>query len=207
MSEPICKVMVGLPGLGKSTIAEFHREIYDGINMDLFVYSTDAVLERIAEQTDVFERHIVSAQAEADIAIAQAIKERKDIIWDQTNLTVAKRKKIIDRVKQAGYQVRCECILPPNNDFDGDKEEWVHRLASRAGKIIPQNILTNMIESFTEPTIEEGFDMISFYNMYGDLIGIDYGVTNEMEQEYDGMEIVDEPSQPITDWDYEDEQP
>jgi predicted ABC-type ATPase len=176
MTKPVCTVMVGLPGLGKSTIV---NGMYKDV--DTFIYSTDAILERIAEQlgktyNDVFEKHIKSAQAEADIALAHAIKERKDIIWDQTNLGAGKRKKIINRMKQAGYQVRCECILPPNNDYDGDKEEWVYRLANRPGKTIPQNILTNMIESFTEPTVAEGFDMITFYNMHGALLGIDYGV-------------------------------
>jgi predicted ABC-type ATPase len=176
MSEPICTVMVGLPGLGKSTIV---NGMYK--DADTFVYSTDAILERIAEQlgktyNDVFEKHIKSAQVEADIALAQAIKEQKDIIWDQTNLGEGKRKKIINRMKQAGYQVRCNCIMRPDNDYDGDKEEWVYRLANRPGKTIPQHILTNMIESFTVPSVEEGFDMITFYNMHGALLGIDYGV-------------------------------
>lgn len=176
MSEPICEVMVGLPGLGKSTIV---NGMYKDV--DTFIYSTDTILERIAAflgktYNDVFEKHIKSATAEADIDLAYAIKEQKDIIWDQTNLGVGKRRKIINRMKQSGYQVRCNCIMPPDNDYDGDKEDWVYRLATREGKTIPQHILTNMIESFTVPTVEEGFDMITFYNMHGALLGIDYGV-------------------------------
>jgi hypothetical protein len=31
-----------------------------------------------------------------------------------------------------------------------------------------------MYEKFVVPTIEEGFDSITFYNMHGALIGIDY---------------------------------
>lgn len=123
MSHPICTVMVGLPGLGKSTIVNSERKFYEHsvIDMDVFVYSTDDILERIAQQlgktyNDVFEQHIKSATAEADIDLVYAIKERKDIIWDQTNLGVGKRKKIINRMKQAGYQVRCECIIPPEAD-------------------------------------------------------------------------------------------
>jgi heterogeneous nuclear ribonucleoprotein U len=161
--------MVGLPGLGKSTLVTFEELLYEKIDLPLFIYSTDNILERIANQlgktyNDVFEKHIKSATAEADIALAYAIKERQDIIWDQTNLGVGKRRKIINRMKQAGYQVRCVCILPPESDYDSDKEDWVQRLANRPGKTIPQNILTNMIESFTVPTVAEGFDMITFYN-------------------------------------------
>jgi len=182
MSQPICTVMVGLPGLGKSTLVESQRKVYERIDMDLFVYSTDGILERIAAflgktYDDVFEKHIKSATAEADIDLAYAIKERQDIIWDQTNLGMGKRRKIINRMKQAGYQVRCECIIPPESDYDGDKEDWVERLANRPGKTIPQHVLSNMIDSFVHPTIDEGFDMITFYNMHGALLGIDYGET------------------------------
>ena len=180
MSKPICYVMVGLPATGKSTLVESQREIYNAIDMNVFVYSTDGILERIAEQLgktydDVFEKHIKSATVEADIDLAYAIKERQDIIWDQTNLGVGKRRKIINRMRQAGYQVRCECIVPPESDYDGDKEDWVERLANRPGKTIPQHVLSNMIDSFVQPTIDEGFDMITFYNMHGALLGIDYG--------------------------------
>jgi len=174
MSEPICYVMVGLPGLGKSTIV---KGMYK--DADTFVYSTDDILERIAKflgktYDEVFEKHIKSATTEADIDLAYAIKEQKDIIWDQTNLGVKKRAKIINRMRQAGYQVRCECIVPPASDYSGDKEDWAQRLANRPGKTIPQHILSNMIESFVMPTADEGFDMITFYDMHGALLGIDY---------------------------------
>jgi len=174
MSEPICYVMVGLPGLGKSTIV---KGMYK--DADTFVYSTDDILERIAKflgktYDEVFEKHIKSATTEADIDLAYAIKEQKDIIWDQTNLGVGKRRKIINRMRQDGYQVRCICIVPPENDYSGDKEDWAQRLANRPGKTIPQHILSNMIESFVMPTADEGFDMITFYDMHGALLGIDY---------------------------------
>jgi predicted ABC-type ATPase len=172
--------MVGLPGLGKSTIANFGLGVYDRIEMPVFVYSTDNILERIANQlgktyNDVFERHIKSATAEADIDLAYAIKERQDIIFDQTNLGVGKRRKIINRMKQAGYQVRCDCIVPPEEGHFSDLKDWKYRLANRPGKTIPDEVLSNMYKSFVMPTIEEGFDMITFYNMHGALLGIDYG--------------------------------
>lgn len=180
MSRPTCTVMVGLPGLGKSTLVESHRRVYGSIDMDLFVYSTDNIIERIAEQLgktydDVFERHIKSATAEADIDLAEAIKNRQDIICDQTNLGAGKRRKIINRMKQAGYQVCCEYIVPPEAGWLDAQKAWKHRLEGRPGKTIPQHVLSNMIESFVEPTTDEGFDMVTFYSMDGALLGIDYG--------------------------------
>ena len=174
MSEPICTVMVGLPAMGKSTLVEGMYK------PDTFIYSTDNFIEDAAKHfgityDEAFEDNIKGATESMNVLLDSAIKEKKDIIWDQTNLGVGKRRKIINRMKQAGYQVRCECIVPPESDYDGNKEDWVQRLANRPGKTIPQNILTSMIDSFIIPSIEEGFDMITFYDMHGALLGIYYG--------------------------------
>ena len=170
MPTPICEVMVGLPGTGKSTLVQRIQT-----NPSTFIYSTDNILERIAAQLDktydeVFDNHFDSAQTEANIFLAEAIKNKQDIIWDQINIGLGKRKKILNRMRQAGYQVRCKCIIPPNNDYSGDKEDWVYRLNNRPGKTIPQNILTNMIEWYILPTIDEGFDELAVYDMHGALL-------------------------------------
>jgi tRNA uridine 5-carbamoylmethylation protein Kti12 len=174
MSEPICTVMVGLPGLGKSTLIEGMYKT------DTFIYSTDNFIEAWASEKDktydeVFSEMIAEATTVMNSALEIVISGRLDIIWDQTNLGVGKRRKIINRMKQAGYQVRGECIMPPEPAHISDQKDWKFRLANRAGKTIPQNILTKMIESFTLPTVSEGFDMITFYNMHGAMLGIDYG--------------------------------
>jgi tRNA uridine 5-carbamoylmethylation protein Kti12 len=166
--------MVGLPATGKSTIANFGLGVYDRIEMPVFVYSTDQFIEDAATHfgktyDEMFEDNIKAATASMNALLDDAIKEQKDIIWDQTNLGVKKRKKIINRMKQAGYQVRCVCIMPPEPGHISDQTEWKHRLNNRPGKNIPNHVIANMIENYVEPTIEEGFDMITFYNMHGAL--------------------------------------
>ena len=173
MSQPICTVMVGLPGLGKSTLIEGMYK------PDTFVYSTDDLVEEWAAKdgrvyNEVFDQYIKDATREMNYLLDCAIKDRQDIIWDQTNLGVGKRRKIINRMRQAGYQVRCECVVPPEAGWISDQKDWANRLRNRPGKTIPQHVLSNMIESFVVPTPEEGFDMITFYNMHGALLSIDY---------------------------------
>jgi len=175
MTKPICTVMVGLPAMGKSTLVDEMCKM----DPDVFVYSTDAILERIAEQlgktyNEVFEDHIKSAQTEADIWLAEAIKHKLNIIWDQTNLGVGKRRKIINRMKQAGYEVSCCCIVPPEAGHFDDLKVWKRRLQNRPGKTIPDHVLSNMWESYVEPSLAEGFDDIIYYNMHGALIGMDF---------------------------------
>ena len=180
MSEPICYVMVGLPATGKSTIVDFQRKVYKTIHQDLFVYSTDRYIEDAARHfgktyNEMFEDNIKGATAAMEQLLSEAIEKGSDIIWDQTNLGMKKRSKIINRMKQAGYQVRCECITPPEPAHISDQKDWKYRLENRPGKNIPNHIMANMIESYAIPTIDEGFDMITFYNMHGALLGIDYG--------------------------------
>ena len=180
MSKPICTVMVGLPATGKSTRVESQREIYDAIDTDVFVYSTDRYIEDAARHfgktyNEMFEDNIKGATAAMEQLLSEAIEKGSDVIWDQTNLGVKKRKNIVNRMKQAGYRVRCVCIMPPEPSRISDQKDWKYRLENRPGKNIPNYVLTNMIESYTLPTADEGFDTISFYNMHGALIVVDLG--------------------------------
>lgn len=173
MSKPICTVMVGLPALGKST------HIQKLIDEDTWIYSTYMYIESVAEDngitySEAFESNIQAATEFNNKKLETMISLCKDIIWDQTNLGVGKRKKIIGKMKNADYIVDCKCILPPEAGWIDDQKAWSYRLKNRPGKTIPQHVLSNMIESFVVPTIDEGFDSIQFYNMHGALLGIDY---------------------------------
>jgi predicted kinase len=179
MSQPVCTVMVGLPAMGKSTLAIFQELLYEKIDLPLFVYSTDKFIEEAAYHfgityNEAFEGNIKAATDSMNSLLDAAIKERQDIIWDQTNLGVGKRRKIINCMKQAGYQVRCDCIVPPEEGHFSDLKDWKYRLQNRPGKTIPDEVISNMMKNFVMPTIDEGFDMITFYNMHGALIGVDY---------------------------------
>jgi tRNA uridine 5-carbamoylmethylation protein Kti12 len=175
MSQSVCTVMVGLPAMGKSTLVKGMWK-----DTDTFVYSTDDLIEAAAKElgstyNEVFETLIKSVTEAANASLDVAVKQRQDIIWDQTNLGVGKRRKIINRMRQAGYQVRCVCIVPPEEGHFSDLKDWKYRLANRPGKTIPDEVLSNMYKSFVMPSKDEGFDMITFYNMQGALLGIDYG--------------------------------
>ena len=169
MSKPICTVMVGLPATGKST----RVDALATMNPNVFVYSTDSLLEEWAAEEgktydEVFSELISDATGAMNSALDVAVRERLDIVWDQTNLGAKKRAKIIRRMRQAGYTVECECVLFPQGD--SQQEDWQHRLASRPGKTIPANIVESMMDSFVMPAVEEGFDSVYYFDMYGNLI-------------------------------------
>lgn len=157
--------MVGLPALGKSTIIDKIK------NDDTWIYSTDMFIEAIAEDhgitySEAFTSNIQAATTFSEQKVKSMMKLQRDILWDQTNLGVGKRKKIVKRMKAANYTVNCICIMPP--ETAEEIADHRARLNNRPGKVIPNYVLANMMESYVPPTMEEGFDAISFYNMYGE---------------------------------------
>ncbi len=164
-----CTVMVGLPGTGKSTRV---RDLVT-MNPDAFVYSTDNLIEEWAKGQGwtydfAFAKYIDKATSEMNRMLDTAIRERMDIVWDQTNTGTKKRDKIVRRMRNAGYTVNCECIRPPLNE--DEMYDWLDRLRNRPGKTIPDTVMSSMMENYTIPSVEEGFDAVYIFDMYGNLI-------------------------------------
>jgi len=163
-------VLVGLPGSGKSTgrILNTIKSIgeYD------FCYSTDDKIEGYANEVgstynNVFQDYIKTATKLADAELVEAISNGQDVIWDQTNMSAKKRKKVLDRFPK-NYRKECVCILPP---FDQDQEdELKRRLDSRPGKTIPNYAMRNMRKSFQLPSTNEGFNHVHYFDIYGNMI-------------------------------------
>ena len=163
-----CFVMVGIPAVGKST---FRGNIENSNEKSFFGYSTDDYIEEQAKAqnktyTEVFTSVASKAKTHMDALLKDAIKEGTDIYWDQTNLSKGKRRKIINQMSKAGYEVACICFYPPSSKEE--LTEWHRRLDSRKDKTIPSHILKSMINSYEKPSVEEGFSEVKFYNTFGD---------------------------------------
>lgn len=157
------RMMVGIPGVGKSTIVK-------GLQGSLI--STDAFIDDMASKLnmtydELFQREIKNATRSMKARFKSCIKERKDMVHDQTNLSVSKRKSFLDQLPK-GYWKVCYEIISPNSDED--IAEWHRRLANRPGKTIPMSVLEDMRRNKVPPTLEEGFDTIIRYDMYGNWI-------------------------------------
>jgi predicted ABC-type ATPase len=168
-----CYVMVGLPGLGKSTHLSFLDDPEFGDTV--FVYSTDAEIEKRCSvngwtYNEGFSEFIQPATKYMNEMLEIAMRQGIDVYWDQTNLTVKKRRLIINRMKKAGYRVECISIVPPEPGHFDDLKAWKYRLLNRPGKTIPDHIMTSMYQNYTEPTLGEGFDRLRTYSMYGHLL-------------------------------------
>ena len=148
-------VLVGLPGTGKSTWLQ-----KEGLNEKAcFIYSTDLYLESIAAElgktySEVHGEYFDEAQKFMNDGLREAIKAIKGggtIVWDQTNLGVKKRKSILSKFGKDWKKTAVIFNVTP---------DIAERLASRPGKVIPEATLKAMAASYTEPTLDEGFDEI-----------------------------------------------
>jgi predicted kinase len=149
---PKCYQLIGVPGSGKSTWVK--NQIWA---LGLTVISTDNFVEAYANQqgrtySEVFEDYMPTAIDLMIQQVAFAQQHGHTVIWDQTSTTAASRRKKFRMLPD--YQHIAVVFKTP------DPDELSRRLASRPGKIIPEEIVQDMIDRFEMPTLAEGFQEI-----------------------------------------------
>ena len=155
---PTLYMMIGVPASGKSTWLK--NTITSPSGNDII--STDHYIDQYAESVDrtyndVFSEFISQATREMEKDLKIAIDNDLDIYWDQTNLNRKTRANKLRKIPSYYKKVAVVFPIPEVN-------EWVRRLESRPGKNIPYNILVKMVNTFVEPTLDEGFDEILVVN-------------------------------------------
>lgn len=169
-NRPSLVILVGLPASGKSTARA--AAVASGSAANSYHYSTDDKIDAYAAEmgktyNDVFTEYASIAGQIADQEVADAIGSGRNVLWDQTNMTAKKRRKILQRFPKE-YSRDCICILPP---FTDEQEmELQRRLSSRAGKNIPDFVMRSMRASFELPSTNEGFNRVMYFDIYGNMI-------------------------------------
>lgn len=145
-------MLIGVPGAGKSTWLASQDWA-----KDIPVVSSDRFIDDYAKQegltyNEVFNDYVKIATRLMDNQVEICKANNTDIIWDQTNTSAKSRKAKLAKLE--GYEKIAVVFRTP------EKAEHDRRLASRPGKLIPENVMRSMIENFNEPTEEEGFKEI-----------------------------------------------
>ena len=144
-----CYQLIGVPGSGKSTwIAQQEWA------KDCSIVSTDHRIEVFARElgrtySEVFDLFMPAAVRAMSAQVALAQQQGRDIVWDQTSVSVASRAKKFAALPD--YEHVAVVFATP------ESEELTRRLAQRPGKTIPDSVMQNMINTFELPTESEGY--------------------------------------------------
>ena len=153
---PTCYMLIGLPGTGKSTwMGHFYEEEQNPV-----IISSDYFIERFARLCGMTYNEafpLVMARGIPDKFIRKRLKKAKaegrDVIWDQTNLTIKSRKSKMSQLP--GYQFEAVVFEKPAKDI------WERNL-NRPGKTISKRVLIQMEHSYQAPSKDEGFTRIYY---------------------------------------------
>ena len=146
---PKVYVLVGVPGSGKSTwIAQ------QDWARDCSIVSTDHWIEVFARElgrtySEVFDLFMPAAVRAMSAQVALAQQQGRDIVWDQTSVSVASRAKKFASLPD--YEHVAVVFATP------EPAELARRLAQRPGKVIPESVVQHMINTFELPTESEGY--------------------------------------------------
>lgn len=150
---PVYIMLVGVPGVGKTT---FRETVF---NNGYIIYSSDVEIEKLCKElgktyNELFADYYIECVEKAENTLDIALDNGYDIVDDHTNLSVASRQRRLRFIPRSYTKIALVFNPPP-------EDEYRRRLASRPGKIIPEPVIRNMLETFTRPTLDEGFDYIA----------------------------------------------
>lgn len=143
-NAPRLFMLAGVPTSGKSTyIKGLLKDFPDAV-----IVSTDDYIETAARETgktynEVFDDNIKAAQTDLNDKVNSAIRAKKTIIWDQTNLTYNVRRKRLSRFPKSYITILVY--------FNIDLDTALERNTNRPGKVIPPDLLRKMHGDYELP--------------------------------------------------------
>jgi len=164
--KPIAYLLVGLPGSGKSTWAEPY------LARQFELVSSDAYIENMAKMAgktygDIFQHTITEATKWMNKCFESAAQNYRNLIWDQTNLTMKSRRPKLNKLLEAGYDVVAVTFEIPAYELEARRK----KRAGETGKDIPPSVLESMGKTYQRPTRLEGFSRVIIVTTEGEKDG------------------------------------
>lgn len=151
-------MMVGVPGVGKSSLISKFHEMSD---LHIHVASTDDLIDIESIKCGITYNEAFNKldqkqlRREMEKGILLAVSNNEIIFQDQTNMSSKQRSSKINLIPKSYYKI---CL-----NFNIDDDILKSRLdirAQKTGKIIPEYVIKNMLSNYNIPSKSEGFDLI-----------------------------------------------
>lgn len=161
-NRPILHMLIGVPGSGKTTVRRKIMSRYPDRKFEIL--SSDDIVEKYCHEEGVtysegFQTFIKPATKKLNENQRFFIKEKNNIIWDQTNLFVKSRRKKLLQFPKEYYKIAT--VVQTSDDNIWKRQNERHKV----GRSIPNKILLDMLENWQMPdTINEDFDLIEVYD-------------------------------------------
>ena len=141
--RPLLIVMVGIPGSGKSTIAEELKNTYN-----FQIFSSDRIRAEVLgdENNQTRNYYVFKLLYER---LKNTLKEGKNCIIDSANVTIKDRSNIFKKL--SGVDFDAVAYVVPT-----DVEECIQRDLKRERKVL-REVIEKFARKFTLPSEEEGF--------------------------------------------------
>jgi len=153
-------VMMGVPGSGKSTYLKKAKEVLPGIE----VISRDEIRFSIVQPGEEYFSHEKEVVKELWKRINETIKEGRDVFIDQTSLTKKSRKYLLEHI--SGYESISIIWVQASLETCLERNEL--RKGTRA--YVPRGQIHRMYSQLEEPSFDEGFDSIFYYDSEKNII-------------------------------------
>jgi predicted kinase len=150
------KILIGIPGTGKSTYADKQK--------DFTIISRDAIIEKFAKENNLTYTEAFGKINQAHVDewfwadLINACQNRKDIIIDRTNTSKKVRRGLISGLVEYRYTIEAVVFVVPEPEL----KKRLQDRAQKTGKFIPDHVLKNMAAKYETPSKEEGFDKITY---------------------------------------------
>ena len=140
-------LMCGVAGAGKSSW------IADEISgKDVVLIELDAIRETLS-RSRADQRDNDAVLREGIARLKQALREKKDVIWDATNLRKDFRSRIIGTAVNYGAYTRIVSFMLPESKLRD-------RNLARAGNGVAVDVIEKMVTSFQRPEIGEAHELV-----------------------------------------------
>jgi predicted kinase len=167
MNKPTLTVLVGLPGAGKSTWINNHKE-----KLNMVVHSSDEIrTELLGDVNDQSKNDLVFQTLHS--RVKEDLLNGNNVVYDATNLSRKRRISFIQELKHISCKKVCVLFATPYqiclaNNFSRERQ-------------VPEGVISRMIKSFDVPAYCEEWDdiQIIWWN-YSDMVGFEYDLFSDL---------------------------